>query len=372
MFDVRAHFGKWILVGAMAAAPVGAEVIFEDNFDDQPDWHSAMHSTEREQFADKHNLPDGWSAVRQDPNWSESMGFMGGRESIEILGSNSDKARGTRGKSYVAWRDATEEPMWRWNSDSILAKYFPDGHEQLYVTFWIRFSPDWTPLGNTGLTKLFRISHWDGGGSIFGYGNDRNNGPVMIWDYEANSYGARINITKRGYPIFSNYGLTNPPTPNWPRSSGPLNFDNNIRDLDGDGAEDNEITKLFNRLTGEPVKGGVVTHDEIWGSDWHKIEFFVKMNSGPGNLDGELWMWINEQLVVRNVTVPWGGYETSVMPKWNVVALGGNSHFHAYPDTKRRQEWYSIDDVVVRSSLPPEKLDGKNKAPSPPDNIFVN
>ena len=60
MFDVRAHFGKWILVGAMAAAPVGAEVIFEENFDDQPDWHSAMHSQDTTQVAGPYVIPKEW------------------------------------------------------------------------------------------------------------------------------------------------------------------------------------------------------------------------------------------------------------------------------------------------------------------------
>src|SRR5690554_4718063 len=116
MFDVRAHFGKWILVGAMAAAPVGAEVIFEENFDDQPDWHSAMHSSDGTQRATTHIIPEGWYSIRQDPTWAPSERHPDRHESIEILESNSDKARGGKGKSMVSWRDS-HDPGWnRWNS----------------------------------------------------------------------------------------------------------------------------------------------------------------------------------------------------------------------------------------------------------------
>lgn len=374
MTSLSARLGKYLLVTSLVAAPLfaGAEVIFEENFDDQPDWHSAMHSTDRTQLEGTHVIPRGWSAVRQDPVWAPSLGHPDKHESIEILESNYFKARGGSGKSYVAWRDATEGPEWRWNSDSILAKHFSEGFEQLYVSFWIRFSPEWTPLGETGSTKLFRMSHWNGEEGIFGYGGDRNNGPVLFWNYSANNYGARLSVNLRGYPIDDNYLMEDPPIENWPRQSSSLNFDNNIRDLDGDGVTDNIVDRLMNRLTGEPVKGSIVSHDEIWGDDWHRIEFYVKMNSAPGLLDGELHMWINEQLVIRNTTVPWVGRTAQEMPLWNVVALGGNSHFHAYPDSDRRQEWYSIDDVVVRSSLPPERLEGQNRAPSPPQNISVD
>jgi len=374
MTSLSARLGKCLLVTSLVAAPLfaGAEVIFEENFDDQPDWHSAMYSTSRVQVAGSDRIPLGWSAIRQDPSWGTSVGYPGGRESIEILQEGSKKARGGTGKSFVAWRDSTDDQMWRWNSDSILAKHFEEGHEEIYARFWIKFSPDWTPLGQTGSTKLFRISHWNEEGSIFGYGNDRFNGPVLFWNYEANDYGARISLTKRGYPIAENYTINNPPVPNWPRSQGPLNFNENIRDLDGDGLEDQSNVSLLNLITNEPLVGPIVSHDEVWGDRWHKIEFHVRMNSRAGALDGVLRMWIDDQLVVENVTMPWIGYGADSMPKWNIVALGGNSHFHAYPNSDRRQEWYSIDNVLVRSSLPPERLSDQRRAPSPPQNISIN
>ena len=151
--------------------------------------------------SDGYLLPNGWYSSRQDPSWAPSVGYPDGRESIEILNKNSSFARGGTGKSYVSWRDATEAPTFRWNSDSILSQYFPSGLGQVYVSFWIKFDPNWTPLGETGASKLFRISSWDGVENIYGFGSDRYNGPVLFWDYKnTESGGVRNSLSFRGFP----------------------------------------------------------------------------------------------------------------------------------------------------------------------------
>lgn len=369
MFDVRAHFGKWILVGAMAASPVGAEVIFDENFDDQPDWHSAMHSTDRTQFADTHVIPKGWYAIRQDPSWAPSVGHPDRHESIEILSSNTDKARGGRGKSYVSWRDSYNPGWNRWNSESIVAKYFPSGYEQIYVRFWIKFAPDWTPGGSS---KLFRISSWDEVESIFGYGGDRYNAPVIFWDYSGSETNLRNKISYRAHPQNTNYFMRDPEPIKLPRSPTnadlSLNFDDNIRDLDGDGADDNEVI-LVNKLNGELVSG-LVTHEEIYGSDWNKVEFFVKMNSAPGAMDGIFKQWINDQLVFSNESMPWQGNQSRGGRKWNVFAIGGNDFFQEYDNSLRHEEWYAIDDVLIMSSMPVDDVQS-GIPPASPINIIV-
>lgn len=368
MFDVRAHFGKWILVGAMAAAPVGAEVIFEENFDDQPDWHSAMHSTDRTQFADTHVIPKGWYAIRQDPSWAPSVGHADRHESIEILSSNKDKAR-SGDKSYVTWRDSYDAGWNRWNSDSILAIYLREGSKTLYVRFWIKFAPNWT---GDGSSKLFRISSWDEEGSIFGYGGDRYNAPMAMWSYSSYPNNVRNKLSLRGHPQGTNYFMRNPEPVGLPRSisSGDLSigFDKDIRDLDGDGEQDNEVT-LTSKVSGDVVSG-TVGHKEIYGDDWNQVEFYVQMNTGPGRMDGVLKQWLNGQLVFSNERLPWMGLESSGGREWNVVAFGGNDFFRSYDNSLRVEEWYAIDDIVVRSDLP----NGSglvNPPPMPPNNVYI-
>ncbi|WP_435103546.1 hypothetical protein [Arhodomonas sp. AD133] len=339
-----------------------SEVLFEEDFDDQPDWTSAMHSTDRVQTTGTHIVPEGWYSIRQDPTWSPSMGHSDRHETIEILARNSDKTRTGTGKSYVSWRDSIEDPQWYWASESMLSKYFPEGHDELFVRFWIRFDPDWTPLGDTGMSKLFRISAWDEDkGNIYKAFGDGPNGPIMLWDYYADSYGARNKLALRGHPTSEHYLMTDPKPINLPRrfgnGSASLNFDSNIRDLNGDGVEDNEVDSLFNLVTGEPVSG-IVSHDELWGDKWHKIEFHVKMNSGPGVFDGVLEQWIDDQLVFRNTEMPWRGYDSTGEVKWNVVHIGGNDHFHAYSDQERREEWYAIDDILIATKPPEKDADG--------------
>lgn len=353
---------------AIISQPAIGEVLIEESFDDQPDWTSGMHSTDRVQTTDTHILPEGWYSIRQDPSWAPSTGHPDRHEAIEILARNSEKARGGVGKSYVSWRDSTKgEEYYRWNSDSILTAYFPEGYKELYVSFWIRFGPNWTPDGLTGTSKLFRISHWDGTGDIYGFGSTRQNGPVVFWDYKHDSYGVRNVLAFRGHPIDSNYGLTNPEPINLPRSGNlSMNFDSNIRDLNGDGTIDNDIDSLLNFETGEPLTGEIFSHSEIWGTSWRKMEFYVKMNSGPGKFDGVFKQWMDGDLIFSNVTMPWMGYDSSGGIEWNTVSLGGNDHFHRYSDAERREEWYAIDDVLIATEPPADLGSGDDTVVSPP------
>src|SRR5690554_2715197 len=131
MTSLSAGLGQCLLVTSLVTAPLfaGAEVIFEENFDDQPDWHSGLPENntgafpvngagpDRIQRARTHTIPVGWDSVYQDPRWSPSMGHPDRHETIEILSNNFDKARGGIGKSFVQRRDSSPEPAHAWNSD---------------------------------------------------------------------------------------------------------------------------------------------------------------------------------------------------------------------------------------------------------------
>jgi len=39
-----------------------------------------------------------------------------------------------------------------------------------------------------------------------------------------------------------------------------------------------------------------------------------------------------------------------------LVSIGGNDFFQQYPNEDMHEEWYSIDDIVVRDSIPQELL----------------
>jgi hypothetical protein len=44
------------------------------------------------------------------------------------------------------------------------------------------------------------------------------------------------------------------------------------------------------------------------------------------------------------------------MVGWNFFAIGGNDYFQPYPNADRHEDWYAIDDIVVRDSLPERLL----------------
>ena len=343
--------------------PVG--VIFSENFDNQPDFTSAMHSTDIEQRErEGYTVPTGWDSIRQVPVWAPSTGHPDRHEAIEILASNSDKARGGTGKSFVSWRDSRSfENNNYWNSESIMFKYFPQGYSQLYVEFWIRFDPNWTRVdaGNgTDISKLFRISSWRGDGSEFQAFNGGDLGPIALWDYSVNSYGVRNTISFRGGPHGDNYNFSNGDILGLPRSlinTGDLNMNFSL-DTRGQGI-DGADPQIPDRVNGGLIdldSADPVTHNQIFGPGdaWTKIGIFVKMNSAPGVTDGIFRQWLNDEQILNAVQIPWIRQSDTEdeSAKWNLVSLGGNDFFQSYPNEDRREEWYSIDDLVVRDSIP--------------------
>lgn len=356
-----------------------SDVLFEEHFDNQPDWHSAMHSTDRIQ---RDNIPSGWYSIRQDPVWAPSTGHPDKHETIEILSKNAAWARGGVGKSMVSWRDSYEQNSY-WGSESILLKYFPEGYNEIYVEFWIRFGDNWS-RGDTGaLSKLFRISSWseDLNSSFdeYGFGGGRENGPVVLWDHTVNSYGLRNTIALRAGPHGDNYGFKEGDILDLPRSlitgsSGDLT-------LGYTGNPNGNEENGNNPNLPDRVNGGVLntdryaseTHDQIFGAgaSWTKMAFYVKMNSAPDVKDGVFRQWLNGQPIVHIKTIPWikASSTENEKAKWNIVAIGGNDYFREYPNSERVEEWYSIDDVVVHDSIPLELMPAEVSPPLPPSRI---
>ena len=183
------------------------QIIFEESFDSQSDYVSS----------DPLDL-SGWSFKRNgEDQWSPSTGFPTKHDAFEILSTNSDKARGETGKSFVAWRESYDPGWKQWNSDGMLLKYLPEGRDQLYVSFYVRFSESWTP---SGASKLFRLYSWDeNSGTPFDFFADGDAGPIFLWDYAYNdSYGVRNQHAYRGGPHGENYAFLEGDIQGLPRS----------------------------------------------------------------------------------------------------------------------------------------------------------
>ena len=377
-----------VLGTVLAMAPFfgQADILFEEDFDDQPDWHSAMHSTDGVQRATTHTIPEGWYSIRQDPLWAPSTGHPDRHETIEILERNSDKAR-SGSKSFVSWRDSYDAGWKYWGSESMMIKYFPEGFDQLYVEFWVRFDEDWMREYVQGTeaagSKMFRISSWRGEGEgneyqAFGGGDL---GPIFIWDHNITGYGVRNAISLRGGPHGDNYGFEPGDIEDTPRQlvgSGDLNmnFTGDVQNQ-GVGGETPRIPDKLNGgfITTDPYAS--VSHDQIFGpgDTWTKMAFFVKMNSSPGAKDGVLIQWMDGQQILKMETIPWirPSETEGEDAQWNLVAIGGNDFFQTYPNEQRHEEWYAFDDLVVRTDIPDYvSTDTASAPPSAPVQLSID
>ncbi|WP_418140115.1 hypothetical protein NUW46_11180 [Marinobacter sp. MA] len=384
-----------LFMAATYSSAVTSEVLFVENFDNQPDWTSGLEinatsaspagKPDRVQSAGTHVIPQGWYSVRQDPVWAPSTGHPDRHETIEILASNSEKARGGVGKSFVSWRDSYDAGWNYWGSESMLVKFLPEGYDSLYVEFWIRFGDNWSREYVSGTpspaSKLFRVSSWSEEGSEYQAFGDGELGPIALWDHNVNSYGVRNALAFRGGPHGDNYGFSSGDISGLPRQIvgiGDINL-NFTRDVLGMGAG-GENPKIVDRVNGGYISNDPnekVVHDQVFGPGgaWTKIAFYVKMNTAPGRTDGVFKQWLNGEQIFSNTSIPWIRPSSSENEnaKWNLVAIGGNDFFQTYPNSDRREEWYSIDDVVIRTDIPADLMSEELASPpSPPTSLEVN
>lgn len=366
--------GLVLALGMNSIAMGEAGVIFQDNFDNQPDFTSTMHSTESAQDASLgFTLPEGWTHLYQGTRWSPETGYPDNHASLEILASNADKARGGSGKSAVFWRESyTPDSGWAmWNSDSQLMKILDRGYDQLYVEFYIRFSREWWNRTNASsyTSKMFRVGHWNGQGTPYsGYRGDL--GPIAFWDYKRDNYGLRHVIAFRGGP---------PQTDNYYfkdqyRRGESRNYTSSIEGQEEGGTD----PKLQDQVYGGNIVdySGIVEHDQVFGDEnrWTKVGFYVKMNSSPGATDGIYRIWVDGHRVLNRTNVPWTmDNPENRMVKWNYFAISGNDYFQAEPNSQRFEDWYAIDDVVVMDDYPGSTggVDDGVMPPNPPQNITV-
>jgi len=323
----------------LSISSANGSVIFFESFDQQKDWTSLS------------NKPlNRWSAFRNGENtWDFSTGHPKHHPNIEILGKNKDKSFGGKGKAFVSWRESFNPGWKQWNSDGILLKRFNNGFDELYVSFFIRFSANWT---NAGSSKLFRIYSWDPKAkNHFKYFEEGDAGPALFAGYGANKYGVRNLLSFRSGPWGENYTMEN-------KDVSGLN-----RALTGLGDlslnfKKNAISDLTDMMNGGNISKSdniPAIHEQVYGkySNWTKLAFYVKMNSAPGKKDGVMKQWINNKIVFSNSNIPWvKPNKRNIMVKWNVIAFGGNDFFRSYPNKSKHEEWYAIDEIFVHDKTP--------------------
>ncbi len=294
-----------------------AGVIFEENFDSLENWEPVSSSECTEGDCSK-QVPVNWryyrSMGRFNPNTTPS-----GHNTINI---SNEHFRGAGGKAFTVWTESAPE----WSADGLLMADLGGEFEELYISFYIQFSPDWRWTDQSdGLLKIFRVLHYDGSGNIFNFFSTGNSCPIALWDVKHSlKWGWRHYMTNRCDPQETNYYCD--ANYDWD-TLFPNSDDNDFKNSIGDG-------------------------------QWHHIELRIKLNTKTGNIwnhDGINQVWIdgilngeknNIQYLSGNTT--WHG--------WNYIGIGGNQH-NVFTDTSSGDEqWYAIDDITISTSpIPPEK-----------------
>lgn len=331
-----------------------ATLLFSENFSNQPEYNSALDLAV--------GGVTGWDYRRQGRNgelvWAPSVGYPDKHEAFYITGTMPEALRnGT--KAMVCWRESYDAGWNNFNSDGILTKEVP-GQDTLFVEFYVKFLSGWTPSGQS---KLFRISSLESGYPVYGFGSNQEygNGPIVLWDYQRSisggiDYGVRNFIALRGGHNHDNYYMANPAPTMLPRNmnNGDLtcNFGGNVTNLNQTGTNNDPY---ISKVTGLPC-GDVASHEDVYGYDWNKIQFFVQMNSAPGATDGVLKQWINDHLVFSNEVMPWVGVGGPINRKWNTIHFGGNDFFRFYPNEDQYEEPYAIADIEIWDGIPAGRI----------------
>ena len=97
------------------------------------------------------------------------------------------------------------------------------------------------------------------------------------------------------------------------------------------------------------------THEQVFGppEKWTKIAFYVKMNSADGVADGLYSQWLDGHRIKHRENVIWHESKNgNVATGWSFIAIGGNDYFRPRPDSERYEDWWALDDLVVRDSIP--------------------
>jgi hypothetical protein len=360
-------------VGGGGTGQVG--VIFSESFDDQPDWHSGLAANDVDSTgtpdtiqytAGGHLLPNNWDYVYQNPTLSPYLGDTTKRDVISIVAADSSKARGGTGKCFLQQR-VSDSASGSFTSDGQLNKLLDGsggvgaGYDAVYFEFYIAFDPTWSGYNGTdqNLAKLVRLASWNGVFSPFVAFPGGNEGPLFLWNYSIDSFGVRNLWGTRGGPWGDNYYMPVGDIGNIPRSNGRVASLNYVGDTVGRGVNGTtpQITDKINGGFLSDNLSQTVSHEQVWGTGgtYTKVAFYVKMNSAPGVADGQIIQWLDDVQMMTAGGINWVPSLTqglTEMPKWTSLAIGGNDFFKNYPIGDGRQEWWALDDLVVRGSIP--------------------
>lgn len=328
----------------MSPLTVSGEILHQDNFDLHEDWtiNQPIAPFAATAHQGEESILDGYHSYYIAGSYYTDIG-----NNSLIL--NQFNHRGVSGKGLTFWNESDTRGD-GWASDNQLGVYLPEGYDELYARFYIKFQPGWrwTHDGESE-QKLARFTHYHGG-SPFQYFEGGNQHPIAglhIAKYNSGDGNACFQ------PIFRYEHVYFPDlaTPPHPRAQvvypGSANYN-------GTGEDFTEST------------------------EWNCWEIRVKMNSAPGVADGIYQFWVNEVLIFSITDLAWSdtGAQASPRLNWNYFLMGGNSFNHFADNTDEEEQWYAIDDLVIGTEyigpgLDPSEITGSEKDVNGDGNVTI-
>jgi hypothetical protein len=328
-----------------------AEVIFEDNFDEQEDWEP-VSSSECTYPADSQciGMPSGWNAYR-------SMGEFNNSAEGDHYTINISNEHNGQGKAYNIWTESCSAGSWC--ADSLLATTLDIDYTELWLKFDIKIDPNWvwgaTLHPAADAIKVFQLLHWDREGNIFEGFTTGTEGPIYIFDlYASSDWGYRWLPSLRCDPQETDYYC----------NSDPNNNSHNNSEL---WIANNYDLGIFKNV------------GQLGDGEWHHFKFHLKMNTKTNNIwnaDGILEWWYDNETTPRrsqsDIIWKFSGDDTDGFGNnfgWNTLFIGGNQNNYPYPPENRYEQWYSFDNIVISTEpIPDDYVIGGNQIRADVDN----
>ena len=332
------------------------EILFQDNFDNQGDWTRTQSTTSDDVcYSGCTGIPSGWTSYRNGFSYctngpGNNNFYIDAIPGYPVESSGTD--RGGSGKCVTFWDESCTNQFE--DSDGMIAKQLGANHDEIYIRFYIKFSPDFKWMdssdayaaghSDTAQHKFWHIQHYcEDGGDPYSYfgARDRCNYPVAVGGIYRWTSSEKLKF----YQLYACEESTC-----------------------------NAGTPAFDTYTEYITIGDISTlrqDGNLLDGNWHSIEQHYKMNTNAGstfNTDGVWEIWIDENLIFSRSDIPWSNDGSQQSPRrgWNFIVLGGNNNnrWTAVCSGTACEQWYAIDDVVISTEY-------IGIRPSPPKNLKI-
>jgi len=302
-------------------SPAFAEILFQDNFDNSPDWQSKQ--TVNKSQSDGYDIsfgqtrsdtcttncpPQGWTSYRTASSfWTDDR-----RKDTYVL--SSEGARGGSGKG-ITYNVEVSGSFGTWAGGSLDIWLGETGYKELFVRYYIKFDPSswkWTTPDATEhhLQKLIRINTF--------------NDDIRTTSYNPQQFGT----AGRNWPVWLAEVYYN-------KSSPPAHLSSQVRQAPN-----------YTLLPSVEDYNASIPSD----GEWHYYEYHVKMNSAPGIADGIWGFYIDGVLKSEKTNVVWKKANSDIAHNWNWLMLLDNvTNASTTLDSYTEMQLY-MDDVVVSTS----------------------